>query len=69
MDNLCVHRSAWQRSAWVRETHELVTIGPDQDVEEARRLTAEHKLDRIRVVQDDRLVSESDLRSDEGHLA
>jgi CBS domain-containing protein len=63
MDNLCVHRSAW-----VRETNELVTIGPDQDVEEARRLTAEHQLDCILVVQDDRLVSEADLRSDEGPL-
>jgi CBS domain-containing protein len=64
MDNLCVHRSAR-----VRETHELVTIGPDQDVEEARRLTAEHQFHRILVVQDDRLVSEADLRSDEGPLA
>ena len=53
-------------------THELVTIGPDQDVEEARRLMEEHHLDRILVVQDDRLVgiiSEADIRSDEGPLA
>jgi CBS domain-containing protein len=67
MDNLCVHRSAW-----VRETHELVTIGPDQEVEEARRLMAEHQLDRILVVQDAGLVgiaSEADLRSGEGPLA
>ena len=53
-------------------THELVTIGPDQDVEEAHRLMEEHHLDRILVVQDDRLVgivSEADVRSDEGPLA
>lgn len=53
-------------------THELVTIGPDQDVEEARRLMDEHHLDRVLVVQDDRLVgivSEADMRSDEAPLA
>ncbi len=53
-------------------THELVTIGPDQDVEEARRLMDEHHLDRVLVVQDDRLVgivSEADIRSDEAPLA
>ena len=53
-------------------THELVTVGPDQDVEEARRLMEEHHLDRVLVVQDDRLVgivSEADVRSDEGPLA
>jgi CBS domain-containing protein len=53
-------------------THELVTIGPEQDVEEARQLMAEHQLDRILVVEGDRLVgiiSEADIRSDEGPLA
>src|SRR5215213_1494413 len=48
-------------------THELVTIGPDQDVNEARQL----ELDRILVVEGDRLVgiiSEADIRSDEGPL-
>ena len=53
-------------------THELVTIGPDRDVEEARRLMAEHHLDRVLVVQGDRLVgivSEADIRSDEAPLA
>jgi CBS domain-containing protein len=52
-------------------TRELVTIGSDQDVEEARRLMDEHELDRILVVEDDRLVgviSEADIRSDEGPL-
>jgi CBS domain-containing protein len=52
-------------------THELVTIGPDQDVEEARQLMDQHELDRILVVEDDRLVgiiSEADIRSDEGPL-
>ena len=52
-------------------TRDLVTIGPDQDVDEARQLMAQHELDRILVVEDDRLVgiiSEADLRSDEGPL-
>jgi len=54
-------------------TKDLVTIGPDQEVEEARRLLAQHQLDRLLVVEeDDRLVgiiSEADLRRDEGPLA
>ena len=53
-------------------TRELVTVGPDQDVEEARALMDEHQLDRILVVEGDRLVgiiSEADIRSDEGPLA
>jgi CBS domain-containing protein len=52
-------------------SHELVTIGPEQDVEEARRLMDEHQLDRVLVVEDERLVgivSEADIRSDEGPL-
>jgi CBS domain-containing protein len=52
-------------------THALVTIGPDQAVEEAFRLMAEHQLDRILVVEGDRLVgiiSEADIRIDEGPL-
>ena len=61
-------------SATVAEiaTRELVTIGPDQDVTEAARLMAEHQLDRILVVEGDRLVgiiSEADIRADEGPLA
>ena len=53
-------------------TQELVTIGPDRDVDEARQLMAQRELDRIRVVEGDRLVgiiSEADIRSDEGPLA
>src|SRR5215213_3629647 len=53
-------------------THDLVTIGPEQDVEEARQLMAENQLDRILVVEGDRLVgiiSEADIRSDEGALS
>ena len=53
-------------------TRDLVTIGPDQDVEEARQLMDQHELDRILVVEGDRLVgiiSEADIRSDEGPLA
>ena len=52
-------------------SYKLVTIGPERDVEEARRLMDEHQLDRILVVEDDRLVgivSEADIRSDEGPL-
>ena len=53
-------------------THELVTIGPDQDVEEAHQLMEQHHLDRVLVVQDDRLmgiISEADIRSDEGPVS
>jgi CBS domain-containing protein len=53
-------------------TRELVTIRPDQDVDEARQLMAQHELDRILVVEGDRLVgiiSEADIRSDEAPLA
>jgi CBS domain-containing protein len=53
-------------------SHELVTIGPDQDVSEARQLMAQHELDRILVVEGERLVgiiSEADIRSDEVPLA
>ena len=50
-------------------SQDLVTIGPDQDINEARRLMNQHELDRILVVEDDSLVgiiSEADIRSDEG---
>jgi CBS domain-containing protein len=53
-------------------TRDLVTIGPDQDVNEARQLMDQHQLDRILVVEGDRLVgiiSEADIRSDEAPLA
>jgi CBS domain-containing protein len=53
-------------------TRDLVTIGPDQDVDEVRQLMAQHELDRILVVEGDRLVgiiSEADIRADEGPLA
>ena len=53
-------------------SQDLVSIGPDQDIGEARRLMDEHQLDRILVVEDDRLVgiiSEADIRSDEGPLS
>ena len=52
-------------------SQDLVTIGPEQDINEARRLMDEHELDRILVVENDRLVgiiSEADIRSDEGPL-
>ena len=53
-------------------SHELVTIGPDQEVNEARQLMDQHELDRLLVVDADRLVgiiSEADIRSDEAPLA
>jgi CBS domain-containing protein len=54
-------------------TRELVTARPDQDLDEARRLMAEHQLDRVLVTEEgDRLVgiiSEGDIRADEGPLA
>jgi CBS domain-containing protein len=52
-------------------TRELITIGPDQDVNEARQLMDQHELDRILVVEGDwlvRIISEADIRSDEGPL-
>ena len=52
-------------------TRELVTISSDQDVGEAARLMEEHQLDRIVVVEGERLVgiiSEADIRLDEGPL-
>ena len=52
-------------------TRELVTISSDQDVDEAARLMDEHQLDRILVVEGERLVgiiSEADIRLDEGPL-
>ena len=53
------------------DTHELVTVGRDEDTEIAMRLMEEHQLDRILVVEGERLVgivSEADLRLDEGPL-
>ena len=53
-------------------TTDLVTITPDQDVDEARQLMAQHQLDRLLVVEGNRLVgiiSEADIRRDEGPLS
>jgi CBS domain-containing protein len=54
-------------------TKDLVTIGPDQDEQAARQMMAQHQLDRLLVVEEgDRLVgiiSEADLRAEEGPLA
>jgi CBS domain-containing protein len=53
-------------------TTDLVTISPDQDVTQARELMARHQLDRLLVVEGDRLagiISEADIRRDEGPLA
>lgn len=53
-------------------SRDLVTIGPDQDVDEARQLMAQSQLDRVLVVEGERLVgiiSEADIRGDEGPLA
>ena len=40
----------------------LVTVGPDEDIDQARRLMDQHELDRILVVEDDRLVGASSPR-------
>ncbi len=53
-------------------TTDLVTIRPDQDVDEARQLMAQRQLDRLLVTEGDLLVgiiSEADIRADEGPLA
>jgi CBS domain-containing protein len=53
-------------------TTELRTLGPDQDVTEARQMMAQYQLDRLLVVDGERLVgiiSEADIRKDEGPLA
>lgn len=53
-------------------TTDLVTISPDADVSEAREQMAQAQLDRLLVMEGDRLVgiiSEADIRRDEGTLA
>jgi CBS domain-containing protein len=45
-------------------TRELVTIGPDEDVEQAIVMMRQHQLDRLLVIEGDRLVgivSEADV--------
>ena len=47
-------------------TEKLVTIGPEQDLDEARQLMADHQLDRILVTYGDRflgVISEADIRA------
>ena len=51
--------------------HDLITVGPDQDVEEVQQLMDQHGLGRLLVVEEGRLVgliSGTDIRSDEGLL-
>ena len=54
-------------------TTDLVTAEPNLEIDEARRILAQHQLDRLLVVEEgDRLVgilSEADIRADEGPLA
>jgi CBS domain-containing protein len=53
-------------------TRDLVTIGPDQDVNDARQLMAQNQLDRLIVMEGKRMVgiiSEADIRADEAPLA
>ncbi len=61
------------RSVKVAEvaTTDLVTASPDQDLEDVRQLLAQHQLDRLLIVEGDKLVgiiSEADIRADEGPL-
>ena len=47
-------------------TEKLVTIGPEQDLDEARQLMADHQVDGILVTYGDRLlgiISEADIRA------
>jgi CBS domain-containing protein len=53
-------------------TTDLATVRPDADLDEARRLMAQRQLDRLLVVEGDNLagiISEADIRRDEGPLA
>ncbi|MBA2530267.1 MAG: CBS domain-containing protein [Euzebyales bacterium] len=53
-------------------TADLVTVSPDADVSEARQQMAQAQLDRLLVMEGDQLagiISEADIRSDEGPLA
>jgi len=54
-------------------TKDLVTIGPDQDEQATRQMLAQHQLDRLLVVEEGDglvgIISEADLRADEGPLA
>ena len=54
-------------------TTDLVTANPNLGLDEARQMLAQHQLDRLLVVEEgDRLVgilSEADIRADEGPLA
>jgi CBS domain-containing protein len=52
-------------------TKDLITARPDQSLDKARKLLARHELDRLLVVEGNRLVgilSEADIRADEGPL-
>src|SRR5215212_422615 len=52
-------------------TRDLITVGPDQDVEEAHQLMDQHGFNGLLVVEEGRLVgliSGTDIRSDEGLL-
>jgi CBS domain-containing protein len=52
-------------------SRDLVTIEPDKEVDEARRLMADRELDRLLVTDGGRLVgiiSEADIRGEEGPL-
>jgi CBS domain-containing protein len=53
-------------------TMEPVTIEPDADLDQARQMMDQHQLDRLIVVEGGRLagiISEADIRRDEGPLA
>ena len=52
-------------------TRDLITVGPDQDIEEVHQLMDQHGLDRLLVVEEGRLVGliwGTDIRSYEGLL-
>ncbi len=53
-------------------TADLVSVSPDADVSEAKQQMAQAQLDRLLVMEGDQLagiISEADIRSNEGPLA
>lgn len=54
-------------------TRDVIGIRPDQTIDDARQMMAQHQLDRLMVVEEGNrlvgIISEADIRADEGPLA
>lgn len=54
-------------------TKDVIGIRPDQTIDDARQMMAQHQLDRLMVVEEGNrlvgIISEADIRADEGPLA